>query len=160
MAEADQAARRNVVLDDQDTIAAMQAVDRANTARLREIVSAGGWPGQSLVGPDGAHAAWLLAQHADPAFQEVCLPLLERAVEEGEATASELAYLTDRVLVHRGEPQLYGTQFRIRDGSAEPLPIADEETLDRRRADAGLEPFATHRARMTQERPNRRGQTL
>ena len=68
MAETDQDARRNLVLDDEDTIAAMQAVDLANTTRLREIVSADGWPGRSLVGTDGAHAAWLLAQHADPDF--------------------------------------------------------------------------------------------
>ena len=74
----------------------------------------------------------------------------------GEASASELAYLTDRVLVHRGEPQRYGTQFMIRNGPAEPYPIADEENLDRRRADAGLEPFASYSERLTR---NQRGQT-
>jgi hypothetical protein len=159
MAEADQVARRNLVLDDEETVAAMQAVDRVNTARLREIVAAGGWPGRSLVGPDGASAAWCLVQHADHDFQETCLPLLERAVQAGEATAADLAYLTDRVLMHRGEPQLYGTQFRIRDGTAEPFPIADEENLDRRRADAGLEPFASYHARLASNVSNQRGQT-
>lgn len=40
-------------------------VDEANTACLAEIVAAHGWPTRSLVGDDGANAAWLLAQHAD-----------------------------------------------------------------------------------------------
>jgi hypothetical protein len=42
-----------------------------NLAWLKEVLAEVGWPGQSMVGEDGAHAAWLLAQHADqdPAFQ-------------------------------------------------------------------------------------------
>jgi hypothetical protein len=58
----------------------VEPVDRANTARLREIVAEHGWPGHRLVGEEAAHAAWLLAQHAPPQFQEQCLPLLEDAV--------------------------------------------------------------------------------
>jgi Family of unknown function (DUF6624) len=65
-----------------------------------------------MVGGDGAHAAWLLARHADqdPAFQRRCLELLTQAVASGEAAKIELAYLTDRVLAE-GKPQEYGTQF-------------------------------------------------
>ena len=60
-----------------------------------------------------ADAAWLMAQHAihDPEFQRECLGLLEAAVWQGEASPRNLAYLTDRVLVHEGRPQRYGTQF-------------------------------------------------
>jgi hypothetical protein len=44
-----------------------------------------------LVGEDGAHAAWLLAQHADrdPAFQRRCLDLLTQAVAGREASPCE-----------------------------------------------------------------------
>jgi hypothetical protein len=40
-----------------------------------------GWPGSTLVGTDGAHAAWLIVQHADadPALQEKCLKLMTAA---------------------------------------------------------------------------------
>jgi hypothetical protein len=42
----------------------LRAVDANNTIRMKEIVQAHGWPGRSLVGDDGATAAWLLVQHA------------------------------------------------------------------------------------------------
>ena len=123
-------------------------VDRDNTARLREIISRHGWPGRRLAGDDGAHAAWLLAQHAPPELQEECLPLLEDAVTRGDASPADLAYLRDRVLTHRGEPQIYGTQYLDRDGVLELLPVRDPAGLDDRRAALGLAPEAENRARL------------
>jgi hypothetical protein len=67
--------RRDGGMSEQELAAAehLQAVDAANTARMKRIVAERGWPGRSLVGDDGAQAAWLLVQHADhdPAFQRV-----------------------------------------------------------------------------------------
>src|SRR5262249_28886954 len=37
----------------------MAAVDQRSRARLKEVVNKHGWPGKSLVGKEGAHAAWL-----------------------------------------------------------------------------------------------------
>ena len=37
----------------------MEAVHRANAARLREVMAEHGWPGAPLVGAYGAQAAWL-----------------------------------------------------------------------------------------------------
>lgn len=80
---------------DQALVEQLQAVDRANTARMQAIVAEHGWPGRSLVGTDGAAAAWLLVQHADAdrAVQERCLALLQTAVAAGEAEPADLAYL-------------------------------------------------------------------
>ncbi|MGH3149726.1 MAG: DUF6624 domain-containing protein, partial [Streptosporangiaceae bacterium] len=128
---------------------AVAPVDRDNTARLREIIGQHGWPGDRLVGADGAHAAWLLAQHAPEDLQEECLPLLEDAVARGDASPADLAYLTDRVLMNRGEPQLHGTQYRrVRDGPLELWPVRDPAGLDARRAALGLAPEAVYRARL------------
>jgi hypothetical protein len=55
---------------------AVAPVDRDNTARLREIVGQHVWPDHRLVGEAGAHAAWLLAQHAPPDLQEQWLGLI------------------------------------------------------------------------------------
>jgi hypothetical protein len=111
------------------------------------------WPGRSLVGEQGALAAWLLAQHADrnPEFQQQCLTRLTVAVEAGDAQPSHLAYLTDRVRRARGQPQVYGTQFWRGPDGTRPLvaqPIDDETHLDERRAAVGLEPLATYAAQM------------
>jgi hypothetical protein len=135
----------------------MVVTDARNLARFREIVGEHGWPGSSLVGEDGAGAAWLLAQHADSdiAFQRRCLELLESAVAEGEASPAHLAYLTDRVLVHEGKPQRFGTQFRQVGESFEPYPIEDAEHVDERRLDAGLPPLSTYRELMESDASKR-----
>jgi len=128
--------------------ATVAPVDRDNSARLREIISMRGWPGYHLAGEAGAHAAWLLAQHAPPDLQEQWLPLLQDAVTRGDASPVDLAYPTDRVLMHRGEPQVCGTQYQIRDGVLEPWPVRDPAGLDERRAARGREPEAANRARL------------
>ena len=124
-------------------------VDRDNTAWLREIVARHGWPGYELVGEAGAHAAWLLAQHAPPDLQEECLPLIQDAVAHDDASPADLAYLMDRVLMHRGEPQIYGTQYyQVGDGVLELWTVRDPSGLDQRRAALGLQPEAENRARL------------
>jgi hypothetical protein len=133
---------------------AMAAADGENLPWLRQVITGVGWPGKSLVGEDGAHAAWLLAQHADrdPAFQRQCLDLLTAAVQRGEATIVQQAYLTDRVLLHEGKPQEYGTQAIARDGRFEPRKLRDPDHVDQRRASAGLSPLAGYLARMAERR--------
>lgn len=127
-------------------------VDRANTARLQEIIAEHGWPGHQLVGVAGAHAAWLLTQHAPPDLQEKFLPLLEDAVSRDDASPRDLAYLMDRVLVHRGQPQVFGTQYRVNDGILTLWMVQDPGGLDERRKALGLEPEAQNRARLLARR--------
>ncbi|TDD53286.1 hypothetical protein E1286_07655 [Nonomuraea terrae] len=122
------------------------AVDASNTAFLKRVVAQHGWPGRDLVGEEAAHAAWLLAQHADRdvAFQRSCLPLLEEAAAAGQATWADHAYLVDRVSVADGRPQVYGTQYGMREGRLELQPVEDPDRLDKRRAHAGLGPHAEY----------------
>ncbi len=126
------------------------ATDHDNTQWLKALVAQRGWPGKSMVYLDGAQAAWLLAQHADddPAFQQQVVTLLAAAVEKGEATGSQLAYLTDRVRVGRGEKQLYGTQFIQSEAGLVPAPIEDAANVDARRSVIGLGTLAEHTAQM------------
>ena len=123
----------------------MLALDSANTTWLRSAVASRGWPRPSVVGPDAAQAAFLIAQHApDHAFQEEVLKLLEPLATAGEVSGQDFALLSDRVAVHAGRPQLYGTQASIRDGRVVLHPIVDSSGVDARRARLGLPPLAVY----------------
>lgn len=123
--------------------ARMRDVDTENTRWLGQIVARRGWPGRSIVGADGADAAWTLVQHADAdtAFQARVLPMLDRAYHAGEATGQQVALLTDRVATARHEPQVYGTQVDLVAGRAVLKPIRDSANVDARRATVGLPPL-------------------
>ncbi len=130
-------------------------VDRKNLVRMKQIVKRFGWPGKSLVGSDGAQAAWLLVQHADAdvAFQKRCLALIIAAVKQGEASPEQMAYLTDRVRVAERKKQVYGTQFHEVNGKQEPFPIENEAQLDHRRKEVGMPPMAEYRKLIDQMYP-------
>ena len=123
----------------------MRQIDTENTGRLGEIVERHGWPTYTLVGKDGAIAAWILVQHADlsPKFQRKCLDLMAKAPRD-EIRQSDLAYLTDRVLLAEGKKQVYGTQFTLANGKCKPRPLEDEATVDQRRKEVGLPPLAEY----------------
>src|SRR5262245_19021741 len=92
MVDADQRVRQGFGSQmEPEKVTQMQAVDTKHTARMKAIIAEHGWPGRSLVGDDGAHAAWLLVQHADASFMAQSLPLMEHAVSRGEASAKDYA---------------------------------------------------------------------
>lgn len=150
MMRADQQMRRELMAKadlDEAAVERLGQFDRKHTARLKAMIAQLGWPTERLAGRDGAHAAWLLVQHADRhvEFQARCLPLLEAAASSGQASPVDAAYLFDRVRVNRKQPQRYGTQFRqAEDGRYEPQPIEDAEHVDERRAAIGLKPLAEY----------------
>jgi hypothetical protein len=119
-------------------------IDNRNIARLEEIIEQHGWPGKSLVGEEAGQAAFLILQHSDLIRQEKYLPLLKEAAKKGEARPADVAMLEDRVLVRRGQKQIYGTQVHSGSETGGKLvlePIEDEEHVDERRASVGLMPL-------------------
>lgn len=124
--------------------------DAANLGALRGIVDEYGWPDRDVVGADAAGAAVTLVLHADadPAFQRECLGLMQAAQARGSVPAISVAYLTDRVLVNEGKPQMYGTRFTVVDDQVVPSPIDDEAHVDDRRAAVGLPPMREYRRRV------------
>ena len=147
MTAEDQAVRTGVAPPGDDRTAEelfgqMGTVDRANSDRIRAILEEYGWPGWSMVGEEGSLAAWAIIQHADLQLdlQELGLRYLQGAVDAGDASPGDLAYLIDRVRVAKGQPQVYGTQLTGGpDGELMPrTPIEDEADVDERRAAAGL----------------------
>lgn len=121
---------------------ASRHADYAAALTLRRVMGQYGWPGRTLVGTQGSRAACqiaLRANHQDQ-IQRVALQQLHIAAQTGEAPWYQWAHLHDRCLLHSGDAQLYGTQYRHRDGSLERAPVASPERLDARRATVNLPP--------------------
>lgn len=136
-------------VEGQAVIDRLADVDQDNTSWLKNLVERRGWPSRSLVGDDGAAAAWLLAQHADhdPTWQRRCLDLM-CALPPIEVRRQDVALLTDRVLLAEGESQVYGSQMTLVDGEYEPRDLRDPDTVDERRAAVGLSTMAEYRKLM------------
>ena len=117
-----------------------------NAARLRELITVHGWPAEDIAGEDGAKAAWFIVQHAvgEPAFQRQALVLLQECAAAGRVPAWNAAYLEDRIAMHEGRPQRFGTQWydSSEDGRSRPWRLADAEHVNELRASVGLGPLA------------------
>jgi hypothetical protein len=121
----------------------MAAVHRAHAARLREIISEFGWPGEAMVDRDGAKAAWLVAQHSigEPDFMRRCRTLLDEASARGEVPRWHFALMDDRIRVYEGRPQRYGSQLRGGPDGLEPFPLEDPAKVEQWRRELGLPPL-------------------
>jgi hypothetical protein len=129
----------------------MEAVHDRNAALLGRVFDAIGWPGRHALGEDGARAAFLILQHAigHPELQRRGLALMLEAIPHGQANALDAAYLSDRIAIHEGREQTFGTQFDWdANGQLSPSPVHDPATLDERRATVGLPPMADSIAEM------------
>ena len=123
----------------------MIGADQKHTKRLKEIVDEHGWPRISEAGHETAHDAWLIAQHAvhDQPFMETVLAAMGDYLDDDDVLKGDYALLKDRVLVHQGKNQIYGTQYKSvdRDGRQVMVlstPVDDPENLDARRLKMGL----------------------
>lgn len=146
MVKVDQALRQQALMTNEPKPALgakLEATDKKNTKRMKEIVAKYGWPGRTLVGHKASQGAWLLVQHADLdlAFQKQVLPLLEAAANKKDIAPANVAYLADRIASAEKRKQVYGTQFGP---DMKPNPIEDEAHVDERRAALGLESMADY----------------
>ena len=126
------------------------ALLRHNSDWLKSVLARIGWFDISRYGAEASQAAWLIVQHSDhdPAWQAAVLADMAPRVARGDMQRSYYAYLVDRVAANAGRPQTYGTQGRCRGrGDLELLPVVDRDTLDRRRAEMGLDSLADYTVR-------------
>lgn len=123
----------------------MAEVHHRHAQELEAMIEQYGWLGKSLVGDDGANAAWLILQHAigNPELQRRSLPILQEAVASGEAEPAHAAYLEDRIRFFERRPQRYGTHFDWdENGEMSPYLLEDPDRVDEYRQAVGLSPLA------------------
>jgi len=140
--ERDQAPRAEFGSHVTDTLYGRQlmSLDSTLAAEMVLILDRFGLPTRSMVGPAGSDAAMLIIQHSW-ALQERVLASA-KAIPSGQISPEKLGMLEDRVLVHQGKPQRFGTQFNAGpDGVFRFAPASDTAGLDARRSAAGMPPM-------------------
>ncbi len=114
--------------------------DSINLIKVKKILDERGWLGSKIIGEQGNATLFLVIQHSDLETQLKYLPMMRDAVEKGNANASSLALLEDRVALRQGKRQIYGSQVR-RDSETKEffvLPLIEPEKVNERRAKVGL----------------------
>ena len=111
--------------------------DHRNQELIISIIEKCGMPTLSDVSQDEMNAIWLGLQHTEKKYRLRYFPLIEKAVDNGDLSQEQWALMKDRILMDKGEPQIYGTQFN----GSKLYDLADPETVNQRRAEIGLEPI-------------------
>lgn len=114
--------------------------DSINLIKVSKILDERGWPSKKLIGKRGTSTLFLVIQHASQEAQEKYLPLIEKAVTDNNLPKRQYAMFYDRLVLRRGQRQVYGTQLAINNESKIPyvLPLEDPVNVDIRRAKMGL----------------------
>lgn len=118
--------------------------DSINLVKVTKILDERGWLGEDVIGRRGNSTLFLVIQHSNLEVQEKYLPMMRKAVEEGNAQANSLALLEDRVALGKGGKQIYGSQIGRNQETGEYFvsPLIDPENVDNRRAKVGLGPIS------------------
>lgn len=114
--------------------------DSINLIKIKNILDERGWLSPKIIGNKGNSTLFLVIQHSDLETQLKYLPMMREAVKVGNARASSLALLEDRVALRQGKRQIYGSQIG-RDqetGNYYVSPLIEPEKVNKRRADVGL----------------------
>jgi len=132
-------------------------IDKNNTVWLKKIITQYGWPTISMVGKKASDGAWLLVQHADHdvQFQKKVLKMMieMQKINKKEINPANIAYLTDRILIHQKRLQIFGTQYtrKTKKEDFKPLPIKDKNDINERRKIYGLSTLEENTKRINKE---------
>mgnify|MGYP001331349733 CR=1 FL=1 len=119
---------------------------------LKKIIAENGYPTYDLVGKDAGDKFFTMIQHsdADLKFQKETLKTIEKLVKKKQANARSFAFLTDRVNINYGKPQIYGSQLDYKDGQAVSKNLKDPKNVNKRRAELGLGPLEDYLKKATE----------
>jgi hypothetical protein len=136
-------------LSDWYAVAARTTLGR-NLDGLKSLLKRINWVDRRRYGSKADFDARILVQYADfdLPFQKQVLATLTALFPQGGTSAESYADLADAVAVEQRRPQPFGSEGRCTAaGVWQPLPIADEDQLGRRRAELGLVPMSEYVAR-------------
>jgi hypothetical protein len=154
MREVDQKAREQCVRGNSDEqmkclLETLEKIDKPNTVRLNEIYNQNGFPRAETVGKDGVEAYLLILQHtSDETLRQKLLKPITKAFKRKEIKPMDYANYVDRLLVHQNKPQIYGSNFDMKDGKLVMSPVKDRKNLNKRRRKLGLPTIEEYAAKL------------
>lgn len=123
----------------------MAVADSLNLLKVAAIIDKFGWLGADEIG-EGNTTLFMVIQHSDIQTQDKYLPVMRTAAANGTAALRSLALLEDRVALHHGNRQLYGSQviWNMKTNQYQVAPLEAPELVDKRRAAMGLPGMAEY----------------
>jgi len=128
----------------------MKTTDSLNLIQVEAIINKHGWLGSDKIGSQANTTLFMVIQHAELPAQIKYLPMMREAVKKGNARASSLALLEDRVALKQGKKQIYGSQisWNMKTNESFVAPLEDPDNVDLRRAEVGLPNLQAYLAEM------------
>ncbi len=117
--------------------------DSSNLVDLEKIVDQYGWPTDNIFGKNASFSCFFIIQHQkDVKIQEKYLPIIDSLAKLKKIDAWDYFMLKDRILITKGEKQLFGTQsyFDKETGETKRYPQVDYETMERIMLEYGVKP--------------------
>jgi hypothetical protein len=122
-----------------------KAIDEPNTKRITQIFDLIGFPNTTKVGKEGLEAFMTLLQHAPTDGLRVrSLGPISKAFKKKEIPPMAYANFVDRLRLHQGKKQLYGSGFEFKNGKLVLSPTEDIKNLENRRKKISLPPMAEY----------------
>ena len=150
MEKVDQDERRKCSTGDADIqmkclVEIAKTIDGPYTERLEIIFHTYGFPNSKMVGQDGQNAFMVLLQHTigDGLRIKAINPITE-AFKRKELSPQDYANFIDRLRLHQGKGQLYGSGFEFKDGKMVLSKTHDIKNLEKRRRVLGLPPLSEY----------------
>jgi hypothetical protein len=128
-------------------------IDEANQAALLAMLPPEGWFLRSRYGAAASEAAFHIVQHSELDLWRRFVPVLEPLVARGEVEGAEYAKMYDRLAVHEGRPQRYGTQFQCEAGKWRPMALEDSSRVEALRQALHMSSFEQRKREMLDSPP-------
>lgn len=113
-------------------------LDSENQKEVSKIIEKMGYQGRLQVGTEYEDVMFLVMQHSNIEMIEKYLPILKQEVKNRNLKPRTIAYLTDRLMLLKKKPQVYGTQYVDKNGERELYEIENVNEVNYRRFKVGL----------------------
>jgi hypothetical protein len=114
--------------------------DSIDLILVTKIIDKYGWLDRNKVGNNSNQALFLTIQHSNLTTMEKYFPKLKESAERKQSSLTDVALLEDRIMILKGLPQIYGTQYKYVESKKnfQFYPIKNIKGINRRRRSVGL----------------------